>query len=171
MNVQQTVHLLLPYDMANEVNSFLFYDSVTGKTRKHKAAICRLFGNVVLHYDETKDHSFHVKVPTVMRMFRKKLSGICRLTYSEKHDFELEETTTSLYLSIKEGGSRRELWCGFCNNCGDYAYLPQQYHIQEEPAREFYSPNTDVLCLCELEDVVVSFGQRRRPYPVGRVLY
>jgi hypothetical protein len=45
-NRQQTVHLLpIPYDIAEEINSFCFYDKITAKTRRLKKTICKKFKN------------------------------------------------------------------------------------------------------------------------------
>jgi hypothetical protein len=47
-NIQQTLHLLpLPYDIVENINSFLFYDSITGKTRYYKKIIHRKFKNAI----------------------------------------------------------------------------------------------------------------------------
>ena len=44
LNRQQTVHLLpLPYEIAEYINSFCFYDSITGKIRKLKNKIIEKF--------------------------------------------------------------------------------------------------------------------------------
>ena len=43
-NIQQTVHLLsLPNDITNIINSYLFYDKITGETRKKMRDIVETF--------------------------------------------------------------------------------------------------------------------------------
>jgi hypothetical protein len=45
-NRQQMVRCLpLPYDVAEIINSFLFYDYITAKTRRFKKLICKKFKN------------------------------------------------------------------------------------------------------------------------------
>jgi Zn ribbon nucleic-acid-binding protein len=47
-NRQQTVRCLpLPYDVTEIINSFLFYDLLTAKTRRLKKLICKKFKNAI----------------------------------------------------------------------------------------------------------------------------
>lgn len=169
---QQTVLLLkLPYDVTNIVNSFLFYDRVVGEVRKQKKKICNSFMEVSPHFDQSTTTNFHGKVLGHI-LFGKNTLGddrITRFSYCHRDGFVDESMATSVFLCIKDGDQIQQKWNGFCKSCGDYTYIAQEYDWIQESAVEFYSPNMDVLCLCELEGIV-NVGSRRRPYPVGRAL-
>jgi hypothetical protein len=169
---QQTVLLLkMPYDVLNIVNSFLFYERVVGETRKQKKHVCDLFTEESPHFVESKTLNFYGKV------FGGILSGknplyrdrITRFSYCHGDGWVDETSATSVFTSIKIGNKIKQKWNGFCNSCGDYTYIAQDFLWAQDSEVEFYSPNMDVLCLCEL-DGIATVGTRRRPYPVGKAL-
>jgi hypothetical protein len=169
---QQTVLLFkLPYDVLNIVNSFLFYERVVGETRKQKKKVCDLFAGKSPHFDESTTVNFYGKVFGGILVGQTAKSGdeITRFTYCHRDGWVNETGATSVFTCIKDGDKIQQKWNGFCNSCGDYTYVAQDFLWMEESAVEFYSPNMDVLCLCEL-DGIATVGTRRRPYPVGKAL-
>ena len=169
---QQTVLLFkLPYDVLNIVNSFLFYERVVGETRKQKKQVCDLFTEVSLHFDESKTLNFHSKVLGGILSGKNSLfrDRITRFSYCHSDGWVDETAAASVFTCIKIGNNIQQKWNGFCKSCGDFTYVAQDYGWMEESEVEFYSPNMDVLCLCEL-DGIVNVGTRRRPYPVGKAL-
>jgi len=147
----QTVLLLpLPYDVTNIVNSFLFYERVEGLARKQKKHICDLFTHVVPYLYENASEQSNTE------------DRVSRFSY-------FQNDATSVFRFLKDGDMIRQSWTGFCNSCGDFTHMNQEYDWQDEPEVEFYSPNVDVLCLCGLDGLIIG-NSRRRPWPLGHVL-
>lgn len=174
--VQHVIHLLpVPYDVSNCINSFLFYDKVTGKARALKKQICNLFSPTEprpQHYNAFQAYNLVSHIWSVqdamadMRLTRRK--QVSRLTYNNAMVAEVT-APSSLYIVATEGDREKRYWCGFCEKCGHYTHIHQTTLWENVANTTHYSPNVDVMCLCGL-DGIVTVGVRRRPFPVGRVL-
>lgn len=175
IKIQQVVHLVLkvlPYDVKNSVNSFLFYDLQTGIIRSCKKKINKLFRvqDFTSSMRMNNIYNFTDRIASTMCLMREReINSVSRLTYTCQNVGWMQGAASSIYIVVKEDDRAVSFWSGFCGECGDYTYMPHNENIIDAAGRDQCSATVDVLCLCGLDDLV-QVGTRRRPYPLGRVI-